>query len=72
MGYLRTQLLEIIEWQDESRDTISFRYPDMNKEIKRGAQLIRGKLGDVHHVYPAMALLTDRKTGRQENRTDGE
>ncbi len=40
IDYLKTQFLEIIEWDDDSRDTISFRYPDMNKEIKRGAQLI--------------------------------
>jgi excisionase family DNA binding protein len=40
MDYLRTQFLEIIQWEDDSRDTISYRYPDMDKEIKRGAQLI--------------------------------
>ena len=40
MDYLKSQFLEIIQWQDDSRDTISFRYPDMQKEIKRGAQLI--------------------------------
>src|SRR5512141_1281670 len=38
--YLNTQFVESIQWQDHSRDTISFRYPDMDKEIKRGAQLI--------------------------------
>src|SRR3989442_13254211 len=40
IDYLKTQFLEIIQWEDDSRDTISFRYPDMDKEIKRGAQLI--------------------------------
>src|SRR6266404_5957058 len=40
MDYLKTQFLEIIQWQDDSRDTLSFRFPDMDKEIKRGAQLI--------------------------------
>lgn len=40
MDYLKTQFLEIIQWEDDSRDTISFRFPDMSKEIKRGAQLI--------------------------------
>ena len=40
IDYLKTQFLEIIEWQDDSRDTLSFRYPDMDKEIKNGAQLI--------------------------------
>src|SRR5881397_3380486 len=40
MNYLKTQLLDIIQWQDDSRDTISWRFPDEDKEIKRGAQLI--------------------------------
>jgi len=40
INYLKTQFLEIIQWEDASRDTISFRYPDMDKEIKRGAQLV--------------------------------
>src|SRR5665213_1407949 len=40
LDYLKTQFLEIIEWQDDSRDTLSFRYPDQDKEIKNGAQLI--------------------------------
>ena len=40
IDYARTQFLEIIQWQDDSRDTISWRFPDEDKEIKRGAQLI--------------------------------
>ena len=28
MDYLRGQLIDIIEWTDDSRDTISFRFPD--------------------------------------------
>jgi excisionase family DNA binding protein len=40
MDYLKTQLLEIIQWEDDSRDTISWRFPDEDKEIKCGAQLI--------------------------------
>ena len=40
IDYLKTRFLEIIQWQDDSRDTLSFRYPDMDKEIKNGAQLI--------------------------------
>lgn len=40
MNYLKTQFLEIIQWQDDSRDTLSWRFPDEDKEIKRGAQLI--------------------------------
>ncbi|HRX56655.1 MAG TPA: SPFH domain-containing protein, partial [Verrucomicrobiales bacterium] len=40
MDFISGQLLEIIEWQDDSRDTLSWRFPDEDKEIKRGAQLI--------------------------------
>ena len=40
LDYLKSQFLEIIQWQDDARDTISWRFPDEDKEIKRGAQLI--------------------------------
>jgi excisionase family DNA binding protein len=40
MDFIKGQLLEIIEWTDDSRDTLTYRYPDGDKEIKRGAQLI--------------------------------
>lgn len=40
INYLKTQLLDIIQWEDDSRDTLSWRFPDNDKEIKRGAQLI--------------------------------
>jgi excisionase family DNA binding protein len=40
MDFVRGELLEIIEWTDDSRDTLSYRYPDDDKAIKRGAQLI--------------------------------
>jgi excisionase family DNA binding protein len=51
IDYLKTQFLEIIQWQDDSRDTISFRYPDMDKEIKRGAQLIVRESQVAQFVY---------------------
>jgi excisionase family DNA binding protein len=51
IDYLKTQFLEIIQWQDDSRDTISFRYPDMQKEIKRGAQLIVRESQVAQFVY---------------------
>ena len=40
MDFLKGELIEIIEWTDDSRDTLSYRYPDDDKEIKNGAQLI--------------------------------
>jgi len=51
VDYLKTQFLEIIEWQDDSRDTISFRYPDLDKEIKNGAQLIVRESQTAQFVY---------------------
>jgi excisionase family DNA binding protein len=51
MDFARTQLLEIIEWTDDSRDTLSFRFPDDDKEIKRGAQLIVRESQLVQFVY---------------------
>ena len=51
MDYLKTQFLEIIQWQDDSRDTLSYRYPDMQKEIKRGAQLIVRESQAAQFVY---------------------
>lgn len=38
--FIKGELLEIIEWQDDSRDTIAWRFPDDDKAIKNGAQLI--------------------------------
>ena len=40
MNFIRKELIEIIEFTDDSRDTLSWRFPDDDKEIKRGAQLI--------------------------------
>jgi excisionase family DNA binding protein len=51
MDYLKTQFLEIIQWQDDSRDTISYRFPDERKEIKRGAQLIVRESQVAQFVY---------------------
>ena len=38
--FIRSQFIEIIEWTDDSRDTLAYRWPDNDKEIKRNAQLI--------------------------------
>src|SRR4051794_5135277 len=37
---LRGELIDIIEWLDDSRDTMVWRYPRADNEIKYGAQLI--------------------------------
>ncbi|GJM44644.1 MAG: hypothetical protein DHS20C21_14860 [Gemmatimonadota bacterium] len=38
--FIKGELLEIIEWTDDSRDILSYRFPDEDKAIKNGAQLI--------------------------------
>ncbi len=61
MGFfdrLTAQFIEIIEWVDDSRDTMVYRFPVYAKEIKNGAKLVvregqaavfirEGKLADV-------------------------
>ena len=49
--FIRSQFIDIIEWTDDSRDTLSFRFPDEDKEIKRGAQLIVRESQVVQFVY---------------------
>ena len=51
MDFIKGELIEIIEWTDDSRDTLSFRWPDEDKEIKRGAQLIVRESQVVQFVY---------------------
>ena len=40
MDFVSGELIEIIEWTDDSHDTLAFRFPDQDHAIKRGAQLI--------------------------------
>jgi membrane protease subunit (stomatin/prohibitin family) len=49
--FIRSQFIEIIEWTDDSRDTLSYRFPDDDKEIKRGAQLIVRESQVAQFVY---------------------
>jgi excisionase family DNA binding protein len=49
--FVRGELIEIIEWVDDSRDTLSFRFPDRDREIKRGAQLIVRESQTAQFVY---------------------
>jgi len=51
MDFIKGELIEIIEWADDSRDTLSYRFPDNDKEIKRGAQLIVRESQMVQFVY---------------------
>jgi excisionase family DNA binding protein len=40
LDFLKGELIDIIEWTDDTRDTLAWRFPDDDKAIKRGAQLI--------------------------------
>jgi excisionase family DNA binding protein len=51
MDFIRGELLEIIEWTDDSRDTLSWRFPDEDKAIKNGAQLIVRESQIAQFVY---------------------
>jgi len=51
MDFIKGELLEIIEWTDDSRDTLSYRFPDEDKAIKNGAQLIVRESQAVQFVY---------------------
>ncbi|MEQ1852680.1 MAG: SPFH and helix-turn-helix domain-containing protein [Chthoniobacteraceae bacterium] len=51
MDFIKGQFIEIIEWTDDSRDTLSYRWPDDDKEIKNAAQLICRESQTVQFVY---------------------
>jgi excisionase family DNA binding protein len=51
MDFLKGELIEVIEWTDDSRDTLSYRFPDDDKAIKNGAQLIVRESQQVQFVY---------------------
>jgi excisionase family DNA binding protein len=51
LDFIKGELLEIIEWTDDSRDVLSYRFPDDDKAIKRGAQLIVRESQTAQFVY---------------------
>jgi excisionase family DNA binding protein len=51
MDFIKGELIEIIDWTDDSRDTLSYRFPDDDREIKRGAQLIVRESQVAQFVY---------------------
>ncbi|HIA03276.1 MAG TPA: hypothetical protein EYN06_09960 [Myxococcales bacterium] len=67
LNWMKGQFIDIIEWMDDSNDTLVWRFPRHNREVKNGAQLIvregqvaifvlEGKMGDVYQ--PGMYTLT--------------
>lgn len=51
MDFIKGELIDVIEWTDDSRDTLSFRFPDEDKAVKNGAQLIVRESQTVQFVY---------------------
>ncbi len=49
------QFIEVIEWLDESKDTILYRFPIAGQEIKNGAQLIVRESQSAVFVYQGQA-----------------
>ena len=51
LDFIKGELIDLIEWTDDSRDTLSYRYPDEDKAIKNGAQLIVRESQVVQFLY---------------------
>src|SRR6202022_2086035 len=51
INFLKGQAIDIIEFLDDSRDTLSYRFPDNDQEIKNGAQLIVRESQMAQFVY---------------------
>jgi membrane protease subunit (stomatin/prohibitin family) len=49
--FVKGELIEIVEFSDDSRDTLAYRFPDEDREIKRGAQLIVRESQAAQFVY---------------------
>lgn len=58
MDKLKGELVDIIEWIDDSRSTLAWRFPRYNNEIKNGAQLIVREGQEACFVY--RGALADR------------
>lgn len=67
--FIKGQFIDVIEWVDYSRDTLMWKFPDQDQEIKMGAQLTvresqaavlinEGKMADVYE--PGRHELTTR------------
>jgi excisionase family DNA binding protein len=51
LNFIKGELLEIIEFNDDSRDTLAWRFPDEDHAIKNGAQLIVRESQIAQFVY---------------------
>jgi excisionase family DNA binding protein len=48
---IKGEFIDVIEWTDDSRDTLSWRFPDDDKAVKNGAQLIVRESQVAQFVY---------------------
>jgi membrane protease subunit (stomatin/prohibitin family) len=61
LSFIKGQLIDVIDWTDDSRDTLVWRFPDEDREIKNGARLTvrEGQAavfvneGQIADVFPA-------------------
>lgn len=70
MNFINRQFIDVIEWVDDSRDTLSYRFPDDDKQIKNEAQLIVRESQVAQFVYVgqfADTLGPGRHTLKTEN-----
>ena len=51
MDFIKGESIEIVEWTDDSRNTLTHRFPDADKAIKNGAQLIVRESQSVQFLY---------------------
>ncbi len=51
MDFIKGEFIDVIEWTDDSRDTLSYRFPDDDKAIKNAAQLIVRESQVAQFVY---------------------
>jgi excisionase family DNA binding protein len=51
IDFMKGELIEIVEWTDDTRNTLTHRFPDADKAIKNGAQLIVRESQSAQFVY---------------------
>ena len=51
IDFIKGELIEIVEWTDDSRHTLAHRFPDADKAIKNGAQLVVRESQCAQFVY---------------------
>jgi excisionase family DNA binding protein len=51
MDFIKGEYIEIVEWTDDTRNTLTRRFPDGDKAIKNGAQLIVRESQTAQFVY---------------------